>query len=374
MMNNMIFNNNSNSLIQRQQNYVLDRKLVTFHSEDRDINKWNNSNHFEVHLPDTLTNIESLRLVQCDLPINYDVFNTNYQNTKLSLEITTKNPAKTYYNTLSGGVEFTITIQDGFYSPQELANEIQERINDTVTSYIIDAGISDTYSSMKVYYDRVGQRYWFGNDEDEFILLFDKQELYTLSNCEQPNMWEKYVKWGLPSYLGFNREEYSAISSSTNIKFNYLGVSGTWLTPASGSLPVYYVTAPLTPFILGERIIYMEVDKYNSYDELVPFSEATNNMYNNDYNGKKNSAFAKIPVQNVPLGELVDSRNGFLQNISYYNPPIEKISRLEFKFRYHDGRLVEFGNNPFSFTIEFNQLRNEIGKSYNVRVPTIFGL
>ena len=40
--------NNEHQLIRRQNTYVLDRKLVTIHSEDRDTSKWPNSNHFEV--------------------------------------------------------------------------------------------------------------------------------------------------------------------------------------------------------------------------------------------------------------------------------------------------------------------------------------
>ena len=37
-------------LISREQNYVLDRKLLTVHSEDRDSSKWPNSNEFEIVL------------------------------------------------------------------------------------------------------------------------------------------------------------------------------------------------------------------------------------------------------------------------------------------------------------------------------------
>ena len=39
-------------LIPREQTFVLDRKLVSVHSYDRDIKKWPNSNHFEVDLFD----------------------------------------------------------------------------------------------------------------------------------------------------------------------------------------------------------------------------------------------------------------------------------------------------------------------------------
>ena len=39
-------------LIPREQTYVLDRKLISFHSIDRDISKWPEANHFEVMLPE----------------------------------------------------------------------------------------------------------------------------------------------------------------------------------------------------------------------------------------------------------------------------------------------------------------------------------
>ena len=118
----------------------------------------------------------------------------------------------------------------------------------------------------------------------------------------------------------------------------------------------------------------MEIDKYNSYDELVPYSTKTNHLYNNDFNGKVNSAFAKIPITFLPHGEITDSRNDNLQNIVCYNPPIERISKLKFKFRYHDGRLVDFKDAPFNFTIAFNCLQNEIPRAFNVRVPPTIGL
>ena len=48
--------NNNHQLISRQQTFVLDRKLVTIHSNDRDVNKWPFSNHFEVQLPEAINN------------------------------------------------------------------------------------------------------------------------------------------------------------------------------------------------------------------------------------------------------------------------------------------------------------------------------
>lgn len=379
--------NNTNPLIQRQQHYVLDRKLVTIHSEDRDINKFPNSNHFEVELPHTLENVQSLRLVQCSFPVNFYTFTNNYQNTKLSFYIIPSDPSDNQYDVLQeaydNSVNFTITIQEGFYCPEELAFELEDKLNSSVTDYIQSINPAlNKYENMKVFYDKVGQRYWFGNLKDQFIFIFNKQEQYQLTNCSQPIVWNNYTNWGLPSYLGFDKQIYTsnkAVNENddpVSLKFSYLGTDpdNIWISPTSSTYPVYYIMTPFSPNLVGDRVIYMEVKKYNSYDEIKPYSQATNNLYNNDYNGTVNSAFAKIPVTNNPLGEQVDSRNFFLQNISHFEPPIEKISKLEFKFRYHDGRLVDFKKNPFNFTIEFNQLKNEISKMYSVRVPITYQL
>jgi hypothetical protein len=50
-------------LIKRQQDYVLERKLISIHTEDRDIKKWPNSNHFEIILPEPILNVQSMRLL-----------------------------------------------------------------------------------------------------------------------------------------------------------------------------------------------------------------------------------------------------------------------------------------------------------------------
>ena len=53
---------------------------------------------------------------------------------------------------------------------------------------------------------------------------------------------------------------------------------------------------------------------------------------------------------------------------------LERLQKLKFRFRYHDGRLVDFQDFPFNFTLEFNMLKNEIGKCYSVRVPHLYNL
>ena len=66
---------------------------------------------------------------------------------------------------------------------------------------------------------------------------------------------------------------------------------------------------------------------------------------------------------------LFDSRNSQLQNFSHFYPPLERVSKLKFKFRYHNGNLVNFSNNDFSFTLQFDCYRDEIARELKLRIP-----
>ena len=376
--------NNEHQLIRRQNTYVLDKQLVTIHSEDRDINKWPQSNHFEIELPEALTNIQSVRLVEIGLPNNQYIFSNNQQNTKLSFYLEPKVSTNIQeYLALAQAVDtpFNITIQDGSYSQDQMANEIQHLMNMAVTDYLISMGVPNpSYDRFTVYYDMVGQRLYFGNTYDNFIFKFQEKITYIVP-CEasigerQPEVWNHYSNWGLPSFLGFNKDEYTGILTDISITFNYTNPITNWLVPDVTILPpgetaqAYYISAHMTTAITGDNAIYMEMDKFNTMAELNPYSEKTNNMYNNDYNGKVNSAFAKIPLTSAPGSLVFDSRTKFLQNISQYYPPIDKVRKLKFKFRYHDGRLVEFKDNNFNFTLAFHLLKDEIARDYEIRVP-----
>ncbi len=379
---------NDHNLIAREQTYVLDRKFVTIHSEDRDVKKWPNSNHFEIFLPQTYNNVQSLKLIECNFPSNNYTFSTDYQNTKLSFRVVPSarpngiNTTIYYYLNINAAQVYTITIPDGYYTAPQLAKEIEYRMNKAVSDYLYEPspGVHPLsyedaqYTHFKMYYDEVGQNLWFGNKYDSFFLSFNRQEMYELGNCEQPNVWARYAKWGLPYYLGFAKQEYAATSTTSAVRFNYSDTP-IWMSPDQnvplGSTPTcFYVKSPSTVGVFGETVMYMELDKYNSMDELVPFSQGTSNMYNNDYNGTVNAAFAKIPITSSANTEFFDSKNVHLVNFSHFYPVIDKLRKLKFKFRYHDGRLVDFKNANFTFTIAINCLRDEIARDMKLRNPS----
>ena len=362
-------------LIKRQQTYLLDRKIVSIHSNDRDINKWPNSNHFEVTLPENMTNIDSMRLININLPNQQYVFSNEYQNTKFNISIEV-GPSGESYEFLADNSQVEITITEGFYTPKQLEDEIKNQLNTAFTSFIIDASSATPSDYEYVYftckYIDITHKFAFGNHRDNFTLHFDKKIDYTI-NCNQKVVWDNYSKWGFPSYLGFEKKEYDATAVLN--KFGYLyDNTADWLVADASYNSVYYIESPLLLDIFGENCVYMEVDKYNSMDELVPYVENTSSTFNNDYSAITNSAFAKIPNIGTPFSQIYDSRNGFLNNMKIFQTPLPKISKLRFTFRFHDGRLVDFRNLPFDFSLEFNQVRNVQMRNYLLQVPPTYSL
>jgi hypothetical protein len=96
-----------------------------------------------------------------------------------------------------------------------------------------------------------------------------------------------------------------------------------------------------------DNTIYMEIDKFNYINELNPFSISTNSYYNNDYNGIVNSAFSKLILSNVTNTYVpVHKFKRILPHIE------QKIAKFKFRFRYHNGNLVDFAHQNFNFSIK----------------------
>lgn len=383
---------NNHPLIPREQYYTLVRKLVTIHSEDRDVCKWRDSNHFEIDLPETIKNIQSLRLAETSMPSNFYNISKQFQNTSLTYSVGgTTGPWKTH----------TIELCEGFYTPVQLACVLTKLM--TPVSSVVDGldasgedlDLVDTLNSepgITVQYDIITQNFVFSS-QTPFLFDFRKQTCYVPDCNNTKPIWCQSTKWGLGSYLGFDKDEYSSVqhdNTSCNMPYCLSAMLQNPMVGAQncevenklvqyGTLPSkdsYIIVAPKFPKLEGEQVIYMEVDKYNSYDELCPYPTQTNNMFNNTYGGNVNSAFAKIHLLNGVSGTvtstMVDTKNNNLLNISHHDPPIEKIKKLKFKFRYHNGELVDFKDVPFTFTIEFNSLRNDIEKTHQVGVPYVY--
>jgi len=387
---------NDHPLISREQKFSIDRKLLTVHSEDRDASKWPNANHFELQLPQTYTNVETIALVEYNFPIYYYAFSNQNQNTIITVYVDILGSWGPTHPPLK------VSIEPGFYSPQQLATELQNKLNLAVQQ--LDTSISN-YNKFRVYYDEVRQRLLFGNTSDPFEIIYNAPESYDSTPCHacppstqtgqpisdpkypkwcQTSKWCQYTNWGLGYNLGFVKCQSGTNSSAASpvvgdqkvyyVNSSSVSMGTTWLPVGTGT--GYVLIPPNPPSLNGDASMYMEIDKYNYQDEMQPYSENTNNCRNNDYNGIVNAAFAKIPILTKPTKIISNLEYQFgyepqdtAEGMSSFFPPLDKLSKLKFKFRYHDGTLVNFGGQNFSFTIALYCYRDEIARSKSLRIP-----
>ena len=298
--------------------YVVQKKIITIHSEDRDVTKWPTPNQFEINLPVDHRNVKSICLNEIELPTPLYVFSEDDQNTKMSVIVS--------------GSTYQIEIQPGNYTPAQMVAELEGKLN------------AATLSTFVIVYNEVTRKLVFTNS-DPFTLSFKGPESYLASVLYFFN----YTNWGLGSYLGFTTEDYVAELADVEI------YSQSIILPS-----VYAVYAPFMLNVKGDPTIYMELATYNSIDEIMPYTEYSSDQFGAKFGGKHNSSFAKIPLLER------SNRYDYLSNMFFSEPPIERLQKLRFKMRYHDGRPVHFHGLEFNFTIELTTLRNDPVKKYVV--------
>jgi hypothetical protein len=299
---------------QYMQNFVVQKKIFSIHTEDRDIAKWPTPAVFAVDPPIEYKNVVSLRLADIDLPMNMYVFSEKNQNISMSVISTSTK---------------TITISEGTYTGPQLATELQGQLN-------------AVFGGFTVQFDPASLKFVFSGPS--FTLDF--------TNPLDSTIYTQSAQWGLGSYLGFEKKLYTSVT--TNINYQIVN-------------PIISVNSIISPFpssIQGEPYIYMELDLYNSMDEITPYTMRSNQLMSAKYCGKHNSSFAKIPRISISGNPVYVSKENFLTNLFFSDPPLERVQKFQFKFRYHDGRIVDFGLTNFSFSIEITMLRPD-----SIKVP-----
>jgi hypothetical protein len=413
--------NTNHPLIQNSQQYIYYKKYVSIHSEDRDILKYPSSSDFEIELPEDLLNVASLRLYDWCFPCNYDTFSTFFKNVTMTFKI--DNPYNPNENNVSDLLaqktfeylfktydeDYTITIENGFYNPQQMATELTNKFNYAVTERIIayftemsvDPNLSVAqkelyiealstfnsvggYSNFIIVYNIVGIKLWYGNVCDGFVLTNETRFINSENNNSHqcptssninipypPYEVPDYSTWGLPGYLGLNRTNARSVSDITKQDSNNIstynsvvvprfyygtalnpGDNGYWLLPNPNLVgsKVHWIESPYKINIMGPSYIYMEIDGQNCIDETVPYNVSCFTQTTNQTNGIVNSALAKIPVPTTPLSQWFDKDHS---PYKYYLPPAERMRKFHIRLRYHNGQLVNFGTFNYSFMLEF---------------------
>jgi hypothetical protein len=302
--------------LQPNTNYVVCKKQFSVHSEDRDIKYWPNPSLFEVCSPVDYKNIVALRLTDIEFPNSIYVFSNINQNTKLSFSIK--------------GIMYQITITSGTYTHIQFANELTGAMNAEVSKTI------NGYTYFKIEYNPITAKLMFLNNQDNFTLHFKTPNAY---ECEE-SYFCNYTKWGLGSYLGFNKTDYC--STFTTIPMYWSSITA--------PISAYYVEPEYPVLIQNDGQIYMELHLFNNIDEIRPYAERSNSTYFAKYGGKHNSSFAKIPISRLYNDPII-------YNTFTANPPLERIDKFKFRLRYHDGREVDLNHMNYNFTLEVSILR-----------------
>jgi hypothetical protein len=404
-------------LIKNTAEYVKYKKQVSIHSEDRNIEKYPSASYFEIELPEDITNIEKAELISWCFPSNYDVFSVANKNLLITFKFTEFYPPLTSppapasaYITMVNDIytllnlpqyanhEYVVTIQPGSYSPTQFVQELENRFNYAVQEYIVAVLVENGYSfaqiddylnppspyvggynGFSVAFNEVSNKVWFGNNNAAFIITNASDILRgTLAGitCVFKALPD-FSNWGLPSYIGFTRtDEHSKIAVSerdhrffyTNYKLAVaLGGTGDWINtdPVYPTAPINYIQCPNKINLMGPSHFYMEIAGLNNLDETSPYNVSLFTRQTNITNGRVNSAFAKIGVAGIPLSMFYEANQD--QNYKYFDPPAERIRRLQITIRYHDGLPVNFETFNYSFVIQFITLDARIETNYKMR-------
>ena len=387
--------NTTHPLIPSTQNYQFYRQYVSIHSEDRDVLKYPNSNSFEIELPEDLLNVSTIRLTNWSFPSNYDAFSSNNLNVTMTFKISSPyNPGENSVSNslyekifeclfLSSTENFVITIETGFYNPTQMVTELTNKFNLAVTERITTYFTSNNYTTelaqfeaaggytnFIIVYNFVSQKIWFGNTTDGFTLTNETQlEKYTSPDfyyCGSKSVAPDFSNWGLPGNLGLSRCNTVSVTGTDTPRFFYgdvfPGDNGYWLLPnpvLSGS-KVNWVECPNKINLMGPAYFYMELAGFNCIDETQPYNASPYTFSNSSTNGIVNSSFAKIAIPTTPISQWFDR-----DQVPYkqFLPPAERIRKLQFLLRYHNGALVDFGTFEYSFTLEFLTLIPQQGKT-----------
>lgn len=321
--------NSNNPLVKTKHNFVLDRKILFIDSNDRDKERWPNASEFEINCPQNYNNVESLRLVNIMLPNFFYNISEQLQTNKMIVDVS------------GSSTLHIIKLEDGCYNYTQLQDALVTKFKAINTNFENHFDIS---------YNPINRKFIFLYNQTNGVVFNFRFDLPNDYDCIKDNyktdVYAQHSNWGLGYILGFEKKKYSS--------YGY---------PHNGHTH-QQLNAPNPIDLEDNKCIYIELEKYNKCDEIKPFLYYN---YSNPNSGIVNSAFAKIPIYLFQENKHLVN-DGYFENVSYYQPPIDKIAKFKLKFRYHNGILVDFHNFNVSLSLEINQIRNEMN-NYDVRTP-----
>jgi hypothetical protein len=405
----MNYNNTNQPLINNSREYLFTKKFLSIHSEDRDIARFPLSSQFDIELPQEYMNVVKVQLVEWSFPSNYYTFSAVAKNLLMSFQISEPYDAAANGVTdelelaISAGLMafknslFVLQIEEGFYNPIQMATELTNRFNQTITDYLNEYFISislnptliDTfnnttngvpnyvndstapvvggYTEFVIVYNLISQKLYFGNRSSRFIIpsiitpiTKDLVEKYFYLGCTIKRL-PQYTDKILLFNLGFDviPAETVTLTNQQYARVYYEDAAnnnGIWLTPSVYAHPgcnVSYIIPKNQINFMGPSHFYLDIVELNNMDELNPYPTiaSISEISTDTPPNRVNSAFCKISVNSTPISQWYDRDNTAFK---LFNPPAERLRKLRIRVRYHDGTLVRFGTFAYSLTLEIS--------------------
>mgnify|MGYP001182717970 FL=1 len=318
--------NTQQPLIKNEREYQVQEHVICIQSEDRDTLKWPSSSQFEFELPIEYKNVSGIRILDIQIPTTFYTFTHRRQNTKLLV--------------VYSGTTYTVTIEEGTYTPEELCTELTVKINAQLNTVGVSVIVKHNAINKKIYL--------FSDKEISLDFTVDpycnvdtvdvsncpvcpippshfarsnraknyltSSTVYAANSCNTntcvdttgensynliysdayvinhgPTAYDKQSEWGLGSYMGFNKQYYES-ETAVDSEFAWINEGSLDSILPDDTTPGYVIKGPTTINICDFDNIYMELDKYNCLDELEPYcynTNAANQIKYACYKGKK---------------------------------------------------------------------------------------
>jgi hypothetical protein len=323
------------------------KKYISIHSEDRDTLKYKSPSEFTIYLPDPITNVCSVRVKDVIFPKLY-IFSEDYHNHKMT-EVTKPNillksdkpieikEAKRYtLEELMKRIEDNLTTGTKvYYHP--ISNKIILTNKSTTHAFTLqlhDTEASDDIIDLKTHW---GLGYYLGFDKtNEGFDYFENSDTKNAVYENKKDIKHKFNSYPLKSKI--DAKDLRKLNSNNVLETGDELAVDTNILPSNRQVRLDE----------GRREVYMEIDGLNSMDEIDPISNKAQ-FY------RKNSAITKIPLPPY-TSEQVEIDQLFFENKTEFKTPIDKLYKCSFRFRYHDGTLIDFHGSDLSFTLEFEYL------------------
>lgn len=294
------------------------KKTILIDSRDRDPRF--TQSKYTVKLPRVYENVYSVSLRSAEIPYTWYNFSQPLGNASFVITVT-QTAVPTPITTIN-----TIVIPDGNYSCDSFPCVIQNALNTVYPSEFVV-----TYDSST---NRLTIQTAATSTITSFTLLFnptdDIQKQSFCNNNFVGLVTPTSTWWGLGFFMGFYRKDYISVTNTTT------GVSS--------------VTSDFSVELYPFKYIIMELDYMNKQDET---------LIDGRLSGRIDGCFAKIPTMTCPCEPIFYREFGCCNlNESIMSPPISQLSQLSIKWRFHDGRPIDFNNADHSFMLDIVTLEN----------------